>query len=128
MEKNEVKIILDTHIFLWVLTNSKKLTEKKRLEIESLANTIYISAISISEIMIKSSLGKLDVQFDPIEMVKKSGFESLNFTSEDAVLLKELPFHHRDPFDRMLICQSKANKMYIMSEDEKFNNYDCKLI
>ena len=123
-----MKIILDTHIFLWVLTNSKKLTEKKRLEIESLANTIYISAISISEIMIKSSLGKLDVQFDPIEMVKKSGFESLNFTSEDAVLLKELPFHHRDPFDRMLICQSKANKMYIMSEDEKFNNYDCKLI
>ncbi len=61
-------------------------------------------------------------------MVEKSGFESLDFTPEDAVLLKEMPFHHKDPFDRMLIAQSIANKFHIMSDDRMFKLYDCKLL
>ena len=123
-----MKILLDTHVFLWVLSDSIKLTDKKRFEIEALSNVIYVSSISIAELMIKSSLGKLDVEFDVLEMVRESGFELLDFTGKDAVLLKELPFHHKDPFDRMLICQSKVNKMRLMTDDSKFNLYDCKLI
>ena len=123
-----MKILLDTHVFLWVLSDSIKLTDKKRFEIEALSNVIYVSSISIAEIMIKSSLGKLDVEFDVLEMVRESGFELLDFTGKDAVLLKDLPFHHKDPFDRMLICQSKVNKMRLMTDDSKFNLYDCKLI
>ena len=115
-------------MFLWVLSDSIKLTDKKRFEIEALSNVIYVSSISIAEIMIKSSLGKLDVEFDVLEMVRESGFELLDFTGKDAVLLKDLPFHHKDPFDRMLICQSKVNKMRLMTDDSKFNLYDCKLI
>ena len=123
-----MKIILDTHIFLWSLSEPEKISSKKTFEIKTLANTIYISSISIAEIMIKSSLNKLDIPFDPIEMVEKSGFEFLDFNAKDAVLLKDMPFHHKDPFDRMLIAQSLANKFHIMSDDRKFKMYECKLI
>lgn len=123
-----MKIILDTHIFLWALSDPGKIDPAKKVEIQTLANTIFISSISIAEIMIKSSLNKLGISFDPVEMVEKSGFEFLDFNAEDAVLLKELPFHHKDPFDRMLIAQSIANKFHIMSDDRKFRLYDCKLL
>ena len=123
-----MKIILDTHIFLWSLSEPEKISPKKTFELKTLANTIYVSSISIAEIMIKSSINKLDIPFDPIKMVEKSGFKFLDFNANDAVLLKDLPFHHKDPFDRMLIAQSLANKFHIMSDDRKFKLYDCKLI
>ena len=123
-----MKIILDTHIFLWVLSDPDKIDPNKIGEIETLANTIFVSSITIAEIMIKVSINKLDIEFDPIEMVENSGFEFLDFSAKDAVLLKEMPFHHKDPFDRMLIAQSIANKYHIMSNDRKFKLYDCKLI
>jgi PIN domain nuclease of toxin-antitoxin system len=78
--------------------------------------------------MIKSSLNKLVITFNPIEMVEKSGFELLNFSARDAVLLKEMPYHHKDPFDRMLVAQSIANKYHIMSNDSRFALYDCRLV
>lgn len=61
-------------------------------------------------------------------MVKKCGFESLDFGSEDALRLRDLPFHHRDPFDRMLISQSMANQYPILTDDRKFQAYDCRLV
>ena len=123
-----MKIILDTHIFLWTLSDPGRISPDNIVEIETLANTIYVSSISVAEIMIKSSLHRLNISFDPIRMVKKSGFEFLDFRAKDALLLKEMPFHHKDPFDRMLIAQSIANKYHIMSDDGKFKLYDCKLI
>ena len=123
-----MKIILDTHIFLWALSDPEKISPDNLLEIETPANTIYVSSISIAEMMIKSSLHKLVIMFNPIEMVEKSGFELLNFSARDAVLLKEMPFHHKDPFYRMLIAQSMANKYHIMSDDSRFKLYDCRLI
>jgi PIN domain nuclease of toxin-antitoxin system len=78
--------------------------------------------------MIKASLGKLDIDFDPIEYIEQTGFQSLDFSATDAVLLKDLPFHHKDPFDRMLIAQSITQKTKIMSDDRKFAMYDCQLI
>jgi len=123
-----MNIILDTHVLLWALSDPEKISSEKRREIETRANTIFVSSISIAEIMIKASIGKLKVDFDPIDAVELSGFEFLDFSARDAVLLKDLPFHHRDPFDRMLIAQSMANKYCIMSIDEKFSRYECKLI
>lgn len=123
-----MKIIIDTHIFLWSLSDPDLIAEEKRNELESLANTIYVSSISIAEIMIKASLGKLDIDFDPIAYTELTGFQSLDFSANDAVLLKDLPFHHKDPFDRMLIAQSIAQKTKIMSDDRKFAMYDCQLI
>jgi len=124
----KLNIIIDTHIFLWSLSEPEKISPKKIKEVKGLYNTIYVSSITIAEIMIKSSIGKLNINFDPIDMAEKTGFKLLNFTGKDALLLKEMPFHHKDPFDRMLIAQSIENNFHIMSDDQKFTLYDCKLL
>jgi len=123
-----MKIILDTHIFLRALAEPERISGKKREEIESPANIVYISAISIAELMIKASLGKLNLGFEPVEEAEKCGFELLDFSGRDALFLGTLPFHHRDPFDRMLITQSLASGIPVMSEDSRFKLYDCRLI
>jgi len=101
-----MNIIIDTHIFLWALSDPYRISEAKREALEDLSNTIYVSAVSIAELMIKASVGKLKIDFDPVAMAKESGFMLLDFSSEAGLLLKDMPFHHRDPFDRMLIAQS----------------------
>ena len=123
-----MKILMDTHIFLWAVSAPDKLSDRWCLELESQVNQVYLSAISVAEIMIKSSIGKLNVNFDPADIAEKSGFELLDFTANDALLLKEMPFHHRDPFDRMLIAQGVQNRMYLMTDDSKFRLYDCRLL
>jgi len=123
-----LKIIIDTHIFLWAISEPEKLSKKKKQALETLANTIYVSSITITELMIKSSIGKLQVGFDPIMIAKESGFEMLDFSGEDALALQDMPFHHKDPFDRMLISQAIHHKFYLMSDDSKFSDYDCKLL
>ena len=128
MVMNSLKIIIDTHIFLWALSEPEKLDAQKKQALQALYNTIYVSSVSIAEMMIKASIGKLNVNFDPVEMTEKMGFELLDFTAKDALLLKEMPLHHKDPFDRMLLAQSITNNFVIMSDDQKFIHYDCKLI
>jgi PIN domain nuclease of toxin-antitoxin system len=122
-----MKIIIDTHIFLWALTDSAKLSDVKRSALEDLSNTVYVSAVSIAELMIKASVNKLRVDFNPVDMAKKSGFALLDFSADAALLLKDLPFHHKDPFDRMLISQSIADNYPIMTEDPKIGLYDCRV-
>lgn len=123
-----MKIIVDTHIFLWALSSPEKIEKHRQAELGSRSNVIYVSSISIAELMVKASIGKLRIDFDPVEMIDKCGFEPLSFRGEDALLLKGLPFHHRDPFDRMLIAQSIANQYPIMTDDEKFPAYGCRLV
>ena len=123
-----MKLILDTHVFLWSLSNPGRIPKAKRLVIESMSNEVYVSSISIAEIAIKASLGKLELTFDPVAQAEGCGFELLDFRGRDAVLLRRMPFHHRDPFDRMLIAQSQANGMPILTTDRKFERYDCVLV
>ncbi len=123
-----MRLLLDTHIFLWALAEPEKMAPERRAEVEREANIVYVSSITIAEIMIKASVGKLDVSFDPVEMIDRCGFERLPFRSEDARLLRDLPFHHRDPFDRMLIVQGLANQLPIVTEDKRFLAYPCKVV
>ena len=123
-----MNIIIDTHIFLWALTEPLKLSDAKRSALEDLSNTIYVSAVSIAELMIKASIGKIEVDFDPVAIAKESGFDLLDFSANAALLLKDLPFHHKDPFDRMLVAQSIASRYPIMTEDPKIRRYDCRLV
>lgn len=78
--------------------------------------------------MIKASLGKLRIDFNPVVMAKESGFALLDFSAEAALLLKDMPFHHKDPFDRMLIAQSIADNYPIMTEDQKIALYNCRVL
>ena len=123
-----MKIIIDTHIFLWALSSPEKIARNRRAELESRSNVVYVSSISVAELMIKASIGKLSVDFDPVEMIAQCGFEPLSFRGEEALLLKSLPFHHRDPFDRMLIAQGIVNQYPIMTDDARFRAYGCRLV
>lgn len=121
-------LIIDTHIFLWALSDPEKIAPSQRASIENQANTVYVSAISIAEIMIKQSIGKLGIDFEPTETAIQIGFNLLDFTAKDATLLKTLPLHHKDPFDRMLIAQGINNGFPIATNDNKFPAYPCELI
>ena len=123
-----MKIIIDTHIFLWLIFETKKVKAKQMKYLEDRSNTVYLSAMSIAEMMIKKSIGHLEIEFDMLEMIDKMGLEILDFDAKSALHLGALPFHHRDPFDRMIISQAITNGYRLMSEDQKFKMYDCNLI
>ena len=121
-----MKILVDTHIYLWMLSSPEKLNDSRRYELESQANEVFLSSISIAELMIKQSIGKIEINFNPMDMAQKMGLEVLNFSGDDAIALGDLTFHHRDPFDRMLIAQAITNNLVLMSDDSKFREYNCK--
>ena len=123
-----MNVLIDTHIFLWALAEPKRLNAFHKQELVSPANRVWLSSISIAELMIKSSIGKLQIDFDPVEQAETMGLDLLDFTAEDAGRLGDLPLHHRDPFDRMLIAQSLSKNLCIMTEDLKFSAYECDLI
>ena len=105
-----------------------RLSAAHRSELESRANIIHLSSVSVAEIMIKASLDKLRFDHDVIACAERLGFEPLDFSAQDAALLKDLPFRHRDPFDRMLVAQSLARNIRLMSDDRRLAEYDCSLI
>ncbi len=122
-----MKILIDTHILLWALSEPEKLPESYRNELESQANRVFVSAVSIAEIMIKQSIGKLTIEENLIKIIEESQFEFLDFSPVAASLLKDLPFHHKDPFDRMLISQVIEYGLVFMTMDEKIRKYDCRI-
>ena len=123
-----MKLLLDTHTFLWALSEPNRLSRKQIAAMEDPTNKVYVSSISITEIAIKASLGKLDLGFDPIDAAERSGFEMLDFSAKDALLLKDLPFDHRDPFDRMLITQVISRKLIFVTQDSLIDPYDCRTL
>ncbi len=123
-----MKILLDTHIFLWLLFDTKKIPSSAFTHLENTDNTLYLSAISVAEIEIKKSIGQLEVQFELYDMLQAMGIELLDFNADSALLLGTLPFHHKDPFDRMLITQAKTAGCKIITVDSKFQLYDCELV
>lgn len=123
-----MKILVDTHIFLWMLSFPEKINPKRKFSLESRANEIFLSAMSIAEMMIKHSIGKININFNAVEMASAMSVEILNFAGQEAMLLGQLPFHHRDPLDRMIIAQSLVHGIPVMTDDPKFHFYDCKVL
>jgi PIN domain nuclease of toxin-antitoxin system len=122
-----VKILIDTHILLWASAEPARLEERQRAALETMTNTIYVSSVSLAELMIKASLGKLVVDFDVVELCRESGFDILDLKGQDVLPLKDMPFHHKDPFDRLIVAQSMVNNYPVMTNDPKFKLYDCPL-
>ncbi len=123
-----MKILLDTHIFLWMLTSPERLNDKRRYELETPANEVFLSAMSIAELMIKHTIAKIHIEFDPVEMARQMRIEILSFSGDHAMLLGKMPLHHKDPFDRMIIAQAIVDRLPLMSDDPKFPAYNCKII
>jgi len=118
-----VRVLLDTHILLWTLSDDPKLSAKARKLIESAAE-IYISAASFWEMAIKVGLGKLDVDLEEIrEYCLASGFIELAITSEHAIAVKDLEHHHRDPFDRLIVATAISEPMKLLTADPLVAKY-----
>ena len=126
-----MKILLDTHTFLWFLGGNTELSKQARMIIENAEHEKYISIATFWEIAIKNSLGKLtlDVPFAELKTeVLKNRFQILPVTFEDTLQLITLPFHHRDPFDRIIISQAKVNNLTLVSRDNNFSLYSVSLL
>lgn len=119
-----VNLLLDTHVLLWWLSDSAKLSNKFRELIYDTDHRVFVSSISITEISIKASLGKLEAPPGMSDYAVQSGFELLTFEATHAEVLRELPWHHRDPFDRMLIAQATVEGLLFLSEDAHISRYD----
>ena len=122
-----MRILIDTHVFIWAVVAPERLSPRQRSKLESRANIVYLNSVSVAEIMIKASLGKLRLDHDAVACAVRLGFELLDFLATDVVLLKDLPFHHRNPFDRMLVVQSMARNVRLMSAERRFADYGCRL-
>jgi PIN domain nuclease of toxin-antitoxin system len=96
--------------------------------LEDTRNTIYLSSISIAEIMVKKSIGSLNFDADIFEICNDMDIHVLDFDGLSAFGLGALPFHHKDPFDRMIISQAIAKKYKLISVDQKFSMYECELL
>jgi PIN domain nuclease of toxin-antitoxin system len=123
-----MNIIIDTHIFLWLAGDLQKISDKYMQYIEDTSNNIYLSSLSIAEIMIKKSIGNLYFDGDILIILNEMGIDILDFNANSALMLGSLPFYHRDPFDRMIISQAITKKYKIISVDRKFKLYDCELL
>ena len=122
-----MRVLLDTHTFLWWISDSRRLSAPARRAIEDDANTIFVSAASAWEITTKHRIGKLvhveAVALDVTGTIAGQGFEELAITVDDAARAGRLPGLHRDPFDRVLIAQALARDMAIVSVDQAFDGY-----
>ena len=118
-----MRILLDTDILLWALTDNPKLSIQARETIVDEGNEIRVSAASIWEISIKQSLGKLDAPEDLLETIEATPFDILPITAKHAIEVRHLPLHHRVPFDRMLIAQARLEGMTIATRDRTFEGY-----
>lgn len=118
-----MKYLLDTHIILWWLTNPSKITLKAKNIIADCNEKIYISSASIWEMSIKSGIGKLTLPSNIIEVLIAEGFQFLGINAIEALSVSDLPMLHNDPFDRMLIIQSKLHDLILITRDEKIIQY-----
>jgi len=118
--------LIDTHILLWYLVGDKRIDIGLPRMIESDRNVIYLSNASMWEIAIKISIGKLKLTVSLPELkdfLISKGFEILEFDFDDLETLLHLPFHHQDPFDRLIAAQGLTKKMDVITDDENLKRY-----
>ena len=118
-----MKLLLDTHVLLWWLSDDEQLGRSARQAIETPENLCSVSAASIWEIAIKTALGKLDVPADIEELLGREGFLALGVSAEHAWEVARLPPIHRDPFDRMLIAQCRLEGLTLVTHDTSLGGY-----
>jgi PIN domain nuclease of toxin-antitoxin system len=127
-----MKLLLDTHALLWFIGNDPQLSAPARENIENPAHEKFVSAASLWEIAVKLSLEKLKLPrpFGEVfpQQLEVNGFELLPISCAQLNQLVALPFHHRDPFDRLLIAQALADGMTVVTRDLEFSKYPEKIL
>jgi len=126
------RYLLDTHIWLWMLTAPQRLSAAASRVVSDPSNELLLSAASGWEIAIKYRLGKLALPQPPATFIpdrlRRSGVQALAIEHDHAIRVADLPDHHRDPFDRLLIAQAHALRVPVLTVDPVFTSYDITLI
>jgi PIN domain nuclease of toxin-antitoxin system len=127
-----MNLLLDTHALIWFAENSPTLSKPAREALEDAENDLHYSVASIWEIAIKASLGKLKIRvpLDPDfrKQLEESGFAALSIEYAHAASVLALPWHHRDPFDRLLVAQALREQMLLVSHDRQLDAYQVKRV
>lgn len=121
-----MKVLLDTHIALWALQDNPALTTQARQIILSPANELHVSVASIWEIGIKHSLGRGDMPISAevaLDFFREAGYRLLSVEPEHVLEVEKLPWHHKDPFDRMLVAQAMSEPMRLLTHDAQVARY-----
>ncbi len=119
-----MRVLLDTHILLWWLKDDSKLSTDAVNIIENPTNDILISAVNTWEIAIKKSMGRIQIDMNELlKSIKSSGLGVLDITVNHTCQVSNLPYHHKDPFDRMLIAQSIVEPMRLLTHDDTLIQY-----
>ena len=123
-----MRLLLDTHIFIWASTKPSRLSKAAHSVIESGDNAIYVSAATAREIAIKVAVARLNFRLDRFdEMLSAQNFAPLDMTVPHGMAAGSLPRHHSDPFDRMSIAQARIEGPTIFTADRAFDRYDARL-
>jgi PIN domain nuclease of toxin-antitoxin system len=121
-----MRLLLDTHLLLWAAGQPEKLSDSARILLATPENGLFFSAASIWEIVIKLGLGREDFRVDPHrlrKMLAVSGYTELPVTAEHALRVDSLPLIHKDPFDRLLIAQARAEGLVLLTSDSAVAQY-----
>jgi PIN domain nuclease of toxin-antitoxin system len=125
-----MKFLLDSHALIWYFNNDKKLPESARKEIRNPENTSFVSIVALWEISIKYSLRKLTLEnglSDFIKLIETSAIQIIPVKSIHLLRLSSLEYHHRDPFDRLIIAQAQVENLTIITKDPAFSQYNVNL-
>lgn len=124
-----MKLLLDTHILLWWLADDTRLRDEARRAIGEPGNMVWVSAASVWEISIKHGLGRIDLPIDQLPAdLEASRFLALHITPVHAIAAGKLPFHHRDPFDRMLLGQAQIEGLTLVTHDSALQRYGIPML
>jgi PIN domain nuclease of toxin-antitoxin system len=122
-----VKLLIDTHAALWLLDEDTRLSPGADRMLTDPANEVLLSAAVVWEVAIKQSLGKLDAPEGFSSMLIDGGATALPVSIEHARAVATLPWHHRDPFDRLLVAQARSEDAVVVSGDERLRAYDVRV-
>jgi PIN domain nuclease of toxin-antitoxin system len=127
-----LSILIDTPVFLWAAGIEGRLSDGARTLLEDTDQPVFLSAVSAWEIAVKWSKGRLTLPASPFEVINRvvlaAGISQLSISVRDACEVAELPFHHKDPFDRLLVAQARTNGLKLMTADPILERYDVDVI
>ena len=125
-----MRLLLDTHLLLWSVAASRRLPLDVREMLVDPGNAVFYSAASIWEITIKSALRRRDFRVDPVRLLSvlpETGFAALPVRAFHAARVADLPAHHKDPFDRLLVAQAVAEPLVLLTNDAQLERYGAQV-
>ncbi len=126
-----MRYLLDTHTLVWSILEPHKLSKKAKISIKNTDNQCFVSTASIWEIGIKHAINRLDLKTDLPQFFKwvdETGYQKIAISTPQVLKMANLPFHHRDPFDRILIAQAQAENLTLITKDGDIPKYEVEIL